>query len=138
MATQNILAVIFPLHLPFTSSSFIYSVDVLYLQLSDCSKLPTGQGELIPCLLENRQKVTNPKCKHMLTKMQVIIFSNYRLIKGFFDDCHEDVLKFKCGRLETEDDEEVQYEVSHFCELYFKCVTVDMNQVGWGGDGGVG
>ena len=67
----------------------------------------SDKTELIPCLLENRQNITKSKCKHLMTKLQAVVFSNYRLIKGFINDCSADVGKFKCGRLVSEEEEEV-------------------------------
>jgi len=43
----------------------------------------------------------------MMTKMQAIFFSDFRLISHFLDNCAKDVNTFKCGRIPTEDDEEV-------------------------------
>ena len=43
----------------------------------------------------------------MMVKMQAIFFSNYLLIENFLDDCTSDVNKFTCGRIQTEDEEEV-------------------------------
>ena len=43
----------------------------------------------------------------MVTKMQAIFFSDFRLISHFLEDCATDVNMFKCGRIPTEDEEEV-------------------------------
>ncbi|CAH3167753.1 unnamed protein product [Porites lobata] len=75
---------------------------------ADLKKLPecAVQGKIIPCLLEHRRNLTVPSCKHMMTRMQAIFFSDYRLIENFLDDCSKDVHNFSCGRLQTEEDEE--------------------------------
>lgn len=39
--------------------------------------------------------------------MQAIVFSNYRLIENFLDDCAKDVKVRRCGRLQTDKDDEV-------------------------------
>ncbi len=44
-----------------------------------------------------------------MTKMQAVYFSDFRLIKNFLEDCADDVKKHTCGRVPTEDDEEVCY-----------------------------
>ncbi|KAJ7370349.1 hypothetical protein OS493_032848 [Desmophyllum pertusum] len=80
------------------------------LCVDDLKLLPDCQrpGQIIPCLLENRQNLTVPSCKHMMTKMQTIFFSNFRLISNFLDDCSEDVNKYQCGRIQTElEDEDI-------------------------------
>lgn len=43
----------------------------------------------------------------MMTKMQAIFFSDFRLIQNFLEDCATDVNQFKCGRIPSEDEEEV-------------------------------
>ena len=45
----------------------------------------------------------------MMTKMQAIVFSNYLLIEKFLDDCSDDVKTYSCGRIQTEEDEEVPH-----------------------------
>ncbi|XP_020607607.1 Golgi apparatus protein 1-like isoform X2 [Orbicella faveolata] len=70
--------------------------------LPDCQK----PGQIVPCLLEHRQKLTVPTCKHMMTKMQAIVFSNFHLISHFLDDCANDVKTFTCGRIPREDEGE--------------------------------
>ncbi|XP_001641258.2 Golgi apparatus protein 1 isoform X2 [Nematostella vectensis] len=72
---------------------------------SQLEKYP-GQGKLVPCLLEHRQNVTDTRCKHMMTKMQAIVFSNYHLIDGFFKECQADVERTKCGRIEEKEEDE--------------------------------
>ena len=64
-------------------------------------------GQIVPCLVEHRQNLTVPACKHMMTKMQAIYFSDFRLISNFLENCANDVNKLKCGRIPTEDEEEV-------------------------------
>ncbi|XP_015770328.1 PREDICTED: Golgi apparatus protein 1-like [Acropora digitifera] len=71
-------------------------------QLPECNK----QGKIIACLLEHRENLTTASCKHMMTKMQAIFFSNYLLIENFLEDCSADVERLTCGRLQTERDEE--------------------------------
>ena len=79
------------------------------------------QGKVIPCLLEHRQNLTVPSCKHIMTRMQAIFFSDYHLIENFLDDCSADVSKFSCGRLQTEDDEEVCLFNIDLCSLCCGC-----------------
>ncbi|XP_068684167.1 Golgi apparatus protein 1-like [Montipora foliosa] len=78
--------------------------------VADLKLLPEckQQGKIIPCLLEHRQNLTTPSCKHMMTKMQAIFFSDYRLIERFLEDCSADINQRKCGRIQTEEiDEEI-------------------------------
>lgn len=43
----------------------------------------------------------------MMTKMQAIFFSDFRLISHFLEDCSPDVNKYKCGRIPSEQEDEV-------------------------------
>ena len=75
---------------------------IIIFKLPECAV----QGKIIPCLLDHRRNLTVPSCKHMMTRMQAIFFSDYRLIENFLDDCSKDVHKFSCGRLQTEEEDE--------------------------------
>ena len=74
------------------------------LQLSECKQLPQGVGHRISCLIEHKDNVTGAGCKQFLTKMASIVFSDYRLIYRFVDQCNNDINTLHCGRTNTEDD----------------------------------
>ena len=42
----------------------------------------------------------------MMTKVQAVFFSDFRLISNFLEDCSPDVNKYMCGRIPTEKDED--------------------------------
>jgi len=52
------------------------------------------------------------QCKAFLVKVGSIIFSDYRLLERFTKACSEDITKFECGRLGTEE------EVINFKYIY--------------------
>lgn len=56
------------------------------------------------CLVEHRQKIKDPKCRTFINKMAAVVFSDYRLIKGFYDSCVDDVRKLNCGQLSQPED----------------------------------
>lgn len=58
------------------------------------------------CMVEYRHDVEDNKCKAFLNKMAAIIFSDYRLIKGFYDSCVKDIKSLKCGQISRPDDED--------------------------------
>ncbi|XP_070575745.1 Golgi apparatus protein 1-like isoform X2 [Ptychodera flava] len=60
-----------------------------------------GKGMIIPCLLDNKDNITHQQCRQYLTKMASIIFSDYRLINGFYAECKDDVDQFSCGSIDT-------------------------------------
>ena len=74
------------------------------LQLPECKQLPQGVGHRISCLIEHKDNVTGAGCKQFLTKMASIVFSDYRLIYRFVDQCQKDINTLHCGRTNTEDD----------------------------------
>ena len=80
----------------------IISCVFLVSQISECSELKKGEGHVIPCLVDNKEKVTDESCKLFLKKMASIVFADYRLIYKFAEKCQADIYKLKCGRLSTE------------------------------------
>ena len=85
--------------------------------MKECKDLDHTPGFLVSCLIEHRTIVDDAKCRSFLTKMSVIVFEDYRLIKGFYDDCYEDVKKTSCGQL-SRPSQEVSYcccSVSFYC-----------------------
>ncbi|XP_057291039.1 Golgi apparatus protein 1-like isoform X2 [Hydractinia symbiolongicarpus] len=71
-----------------------------------CKDTHHTPGFLMNCLIEHRHNVQDQKCSSFLTRMSSIVFSDYRLIKGFYENCHKDVKTLNCGQLAatTEDD----------------------------------
>ena len=43
-------------------------------------------------------------CAEFLENLGVMIFSDYRMIYKFADECGPDIDKFQCGRLEDDDE----------------------------------
>ncbi|GAB6030494.1 hypothetical protein CHUAL_007357 [Chamberlinius hualienensis] len=72
-------------------------------KFTDCGGQDEESGHLLSCLMDAQDNITNPRCKQFLTKMESIVFSDYRLIYKFADACDKDIQKFRCGRLETND-----------------------------------
>ncbi|XP_041454489.1 Golgi apparatus protein 1-like isoform X2 [Lytechinus variegatus] len=66
-------------------------------KLKDCKELESGKGQVLPCLLDHLEDIGNDQCTQYLNRMKQIIFSDYRLISGFFDTCKGDIEHFKCG-----------------------------------------
>ena len=65
--------------------------------------------------MENRNEIKDSKCRSFINKMAVIVFSDYRLIKGFYDSCVKDVKKLNCGQLSQPEDK-VWF-------VYFQCLN---------------
>ncbi|XP_064598878.1 Golgi apparatus protein 1-like [Liolophura sinensis] len=66
--------------------------------LEECRELEPGEGQIIPCLMENQHNISGQHCRQFLVKMESIVFSDYRLLKPLLDSCHTDIVATKCGR----------------------------------------
>ena len=77
----------------------------MLFQNAECSPLPRGTGELISCLIEHKENMTlSANCKQFLTRMASIVFSDYRLINRFTENCKENIEELQCGRFHQKDD----------------------------------
>jgi Golgi apparatus protein 1 len=54
--------------------------------------------------VENKDHIQNTRCKHVIGKLAQIVFSDYRLLKKFYDACTADVKKFQCGRVDAHEE----------------------------------
>uniref|UniRef100_T1J4W1 Golgi apparatus protein 1 n=1 Tax=Strigamia maritima TaxID=126957 RepID=T1J4W1_STRMM len=70
----------------------------------ECNSQGQPPGYLLSCLIDLKDNLTDVQCKQFLTKMEGIVFSDYRLIFNFVFKCKADIAKFSCGRLNDEDD----------------------------------
>uniref|UniRef100_A0A8C0WBN3 Golgi apparatus protein 1 n=1 Tax=Castor canadensis TaxID=51338 RepID=A0A8C0WBN3_CASCN len=68
-------------------------------EIKECADEPVGKGYLVSCLVDHRGNITEYQCHQYITKMTAIIFSDYRLICGFMDDCKNDINILKCGSI---------------------------------------
>ncbi|XP_062582222.1 Golgi apparatus protein 1-like isoform X2 [Saccostrea cucullata] len=75
-------------------------------QNKECSELGKGKGLIIPCLVDNIVNITG-NCRTYLEKMARIVFSDYRLIYHFVDQCGKDITQFSCGRVAPLDENDV-------------------------------
>jgi golgi apparatus protein 1 len=74
-------------------------------RLAECKSAEPINGHLVSCLLDHRENATSDTCKSFLTNIAALIFSDYRLIYNFHNDCEQDIQTFKCGRIERDDNE---------------------------------
>lgn len=74
---------------------FFFSLE----QIKECAEEPVGKGYMVSCLVDHRGNITEYQCHQYITKMTAIIFSDYRLICGFMDDCKNDINLLKCGSI---------------------------------------
>uniref|UniRef100_A0A8C1UBW9 Golgi apparatus protein 1 n=1 Tax=Cyprinus carpio TaxID=7962 RepID=A0A8C1UBW9_CYPCA len=69
--------------------------------LKECAGVDRGKGYLVSCLVEHRTNISEYQCSQYITKMTSIVFSDYRLICGFMDQCKDDINKLHCGSVNT-------------------------------------
>ncbi len=81
------------------------------------------EGHKLSCLLENADSVAQGidilpiifknyfchhsllgQCKTFLVRIGSIIFSDFRLVERFTTACQDDIAKFNCGRLDSEEE----------------------------------
>ncbi|PRD28569.1 UNVERIFIED_CONTAM: Glg1 [Trichonephila clavipes] len=71
----------------------------------DCVPLENERGQLLSCLMDFTENATEPECRSFLKKMEAIIFSDYRLIYKFTEECKSDIDRFQCGRLDMDSED---------------------------------
>ncbi|KAK6184750.1 hypothetical protein SNE40_007151 [Patella caerulea] len=104
------------------------SKEVCQLELEkipECSNLQAGSGFMIPCLIENIENVTNKACQQYLAKMSSIVFSDYRLVYKFVENCETDIQALSCGRLQDKKDE----QALHNQGLTIDCLASKMGKL---------
>jgi Golgi apparatus protein 1 len=75
-------------------------------KLSECASVDKeDNGHLVSCLLTNKQNITTFQCRTFLSNIAALVFSDYRLVYNFIDDCSQDILKYSCGRIEKQGDD---------------------------------
>ena len=62
---------------------------------------------VIPCLIEHLSNVTDRSCRAFLRRMEGIVFSDYRLIHKFVEQCTNDINRLGCGRVERPEESDV-------------------------------
>lgn len=68
-------------------------------QLRECAEETPGKGYVVSCLVDHRGNITEYQCHQYITKMTAIIYSDYRLICGFMEDCRVEINTLKCGSI---------------------------------------
>ncbi|CAD5121834.1 unnamed protein product [Dimorphilus gyrociliatus] len=103
-------------------------------KVPECQSLERGKGLIIPCLIDNRLKLTEEsdlECKKFLTKVSALVFTDFRLAKQYFDKCSSDIKKYRCGRVENSDVHEEGRPLLHKQSSTIECLyktTEDNNK----------
>nr|XP_061812605.1 Golgi apparatus protein 1-like [Nerophis lumbriciformis] len=72
-------------------------------EIKECAAEELGKGYLVSCLVDHRGNISDYHCKQYITKMTSIVFSDYHLICGFVDKCHDDINSLHCGSISSGD-----------------------------------
>lgn len=68
-------------------------------------KMEATKGALLSCLMDYAEDENkNAECRAFLTRIEMVVFSDYRLMSNFAEKCSHDIDKFKCGRLDPDAD----------------------------------
>ena len=73
-------------------------------------------ANIVSCLIDRIQPDTNFDCLTYLKDMQLIIFSDYRLVHKLTNNCEAHINEFKCGRLDISNDEKSTHSQTNTIE----------------------
>lgn len=62
-------------------------------------KVTEESGNLLACVLTKKEDITGPECKAFIQRLELVAFSDFKLIAPFAQSCREDVERMNCGRL---------------------------------------
>ncbi|KAK0179710.1 hypothetical protein PV327_005438 [Microctonus hyperodae] len=65
-----------------------------------CSTINKEPGSYLACLIEKRENVKEQKCSEYIQRLKWVAFSDFKIITPMVSDCHDDIDKFKCGRIQ--------------------------------------
>ncbi|XP_014673318.1 PREDICTED: Golgi apparatus protein 1-like [Priapulus caudatus] len=84
-----------------------------------------AKGHLVSCLFDYKENLTEVSCKQFLGKMEGIVFSDYRLIYKFTDNCGAEISRLGCGRLAGLND-----ELQHSQGATIECLAKHIDEKG--------
>ncbi|XP_075245658.1 Golgi apparatus protein 1-like isoform X3 [Convolutriloba macropyga] len=70
-----------------------------------CGSAEEVQKNLVSCLMLHKNKIASKKesrCFHMVNRISIIVFQDYRLIGSFYENCKNDVISLKCGSVDAD------------------------------------
>lgn len=77
--------------------------------------LQDGGKHMSTCLLNNMNNITDNECLHFIRNMIPLVFTDYRLIEGFHEECGSSIDQFKCGRIDTDGTQPTQQGKTIMC-----------------------
>lgn len=61
-----------------------------------------GTGELLACMIDNRERIDSVACRKFIQRMEWVAFSDFRIITHFTTSCQEDIKQNGCGNQQYE------------------------------------
>jgi Golgi apparatus protein 1 len=61
-----------------------------------------GTGELLACMIDNREHIDSVACRTFIQRMEWVAFSDFRIITHFTTSCQEDIKQTGCGNQQYE------------------------------------
>lgn len=60
----------------------------------------TKPGSYLSCVIERREVLKDSQCLDYVQRLEWIAFSDFSIITPFAQDCHRDIERLRCGRLQ--------------------------------------
>lgn len=90
-----------------------------------CSAEKGDGGSYLTCLIKKREIVKEARCASFIEQLKWVAVSDFGILTPMLSDCHEDILRLKCGRIELIGDqtqgETLDCLQSHIEELAPQC-----------------
>lgn len=67
-------------------------------------KVTKKPGQLLACFIDHLEEIKNGVCRDIIQRLELVAFSDYRLIGTFVRECEQDIEVHACGRLNTDRD----------------------------------
>ena len=89
------------MHAAVNKVSLMCRKNVAVVQIPECVAKDDVVGARISCLIEHKENVTQSACRQFISRMGSIMFSDYRLVSNFINQCYDDIDRMQCGRMES-------------------------------------
>ena len=93
-------------------------------EIPECKETDERKSYLATCLLSHQENIHTEACKKFIKHIGPLIFSDYRLVSSFIENCENDIRRFQCGRLEKSNDAPTEQERTIEC-LSFRFSELD-------------
>ena len=71
--------------------------------MTECAGLEPGKGLVLSCMISYLNSVKNVKCREVLDRLELLVFTDYHFIYKFVVSCQADIKKLRCGRTDPDE-----------------------------------